>query len=339
MLVKDRSTFQSMFSLDAYRISDDHRAAASGAAPTREGTDDENPVVLQGDTVDEFRALLWSLYSLCVLRVELRAPSTDFAFARPSEILLAMCVEAKDVKFIHLARISHKYQFKSTESWALQVLTSYYTTTGSVLPDIGTLVQLTELAVLCDSSDLLNTVVAKWKRLVGEGKALSKTIAIAERLNLRSVLGLAYHAMMLKGRDEWDTDPNLSRSQRIRLLSGHYTLSQMCAELPLTPPRFKHAMSCRHKPQCKTGWAELWKAIVTTKEGGISNQIMKLQNADLMGRVMLAESVIKAFVEGIPTEGLLDNIHDKCFKAALKATQDKVKETQDSLVEYFSDVL
>lgn len=243
------------------------------------------------------------------------------------------------MKFIQLARISHKYQFKSTETWALQVLTKYYTSPGSLSPSAATLVQLTELAVLCDSSDLLDAAVAKWKRLVGEGKALSTTITIAERLNLRSILGLAYHALMLKGRDEWDADPNLSRSQRIRLLSGYYTLSHMCAELPSTPPRLKHANSCRHKSDCKSGWAELWKTINTTKEGGISSQIMKLQSADLLGRVMLAESIIKAFGEGIPTDGLLDDIHDKCFKGALKATQDKVKDTQDSLADWFSDVI
>ena len=30
-----------------------------------EGESDENPIRLQGDTADEFRALLWSLYALC----------------------------------------------------------------------------------------------------------------------------------------------------------------------------------------------------------------------------------------------------------------------------------
>lgn len=67
MLVKDRSTFQSMFSLDVYRISEEHGATSPIDAAVREGTDDNNPIVLQGDTVDEFRALIWSLYSLCVL--------------------------------------------------------------------------------------------------------------------------------------------------------------------------------------------------------------------------------------------------------------------------------
>ncbi|KAF9464112.1 hypothetical protein BDZ94DRAFT_1191536 [Collybia nuda] len=320
MLIKDRSTFQSMFSLDEHSVPKQDEAASTVGPTTREGTDDSNPIVLQGDSADEFRALLWSLYSL------------------PSDILLAMTAEASDLKFIHLAQISHKYQFRSIEAWALQVLTSYYAL-GSVTPHIETLVQLTELAVLCDSSDLLNAAILKWKRMVGEGKALSTIIIVAERLNLRGVLGLAYHSMMLKGRSEWDADPLLSRSQRIRLLSGHYTLSQICSELPSTPPRLKHANSCLHRSQCKIGWAELWKTIHTTKEGGISSQIMKLQSADLLGRMMLAESIIKAFGEGIPTEGLLDDIHEKCFKAALKTTQEKVKEIQENLVDWFSDVM
>ena len=29
-----------------------------------EGESDDNPIHLQGDTADEFRALLWSLYAL-----------------------------------------------------------------------------------------------------------------------------------------------------------------------------------------------------------------------------------------------------------------------------------
>lgn len=67
MLVKDRSTFQSMFSLDVYRMPKEYGPTSPADATIREGTDDNNPVVLQGDTVHEFRALLWSLYSLCVL--------------------------------------------------------------------------------------------------------------------------------------------------------------------------------------------------------------------------------------------------------------------------------
>jgi hypothetical protein len=67
MLVKDRSTFHSMFSLDTYRISKEHDATWIASPSSGEGVDDDNPIVLQGDTADEFRALLWSIYSLYAL--------------------------------------------------------------------------------------------------------------------------------------------------------------------------------------------------------------------------------------------------------------------------------
>ena len=34
----------------------------------QEGESDDNPIRLQGDTADEFRALLWALYALYVPR-------------------------------------------------------------------------------------------------------------------------------------------------------------------------------------------------------------------------------------------------------------------------------
>lgn len=62
-LTKDTSTFDSMFSLDS-----DLRSNSSSSSVTigPEGESDDNPIRLQGDTADEFRALLWALYSLYV---------------------------------------------------------------------------------------------------------------------------------------------------------------------------------------------------------------------------------------------------------------------------------
>ena len=63
MLVKDKSTFETMFSLEAYT---QNTEAGASSPQTSEGESDENPILLQGDKADEFSALMWSLYSLCV---------------------------------------------------------------------------------------------------------------------------------------------------------------------------------------------------------------------------------------------------------------------------------
>lgn len=300
----------------------------------QEGETDDNPICLHGDTAEEFSALLWSLYALYDLRMYLQS-LVDFLFPfRPTEIMTA---KASEPRFIHLARLAHKYQFKSIEPWALQTLTAYYLTSSATLP-IETTTKLTELAILCDCSELLAVAISKWKRLIGEGEAISSAIVIAERLNLRTLLGQAYHAMMLKGREVWDIDPHLSRSHRIRLLSGYYTLSQMGSELHSTPPRLKHDNSCHRRHACRAGWASLWK-IINTSKNGLGSQVMKLPNADILGRMMLAKSVLEALVDSsIPTEGLVDEIHDVCLKSSVKATQSRMKELQDTLVDCFSDV-
>jgi len=57
-LTKDKSTFDTMFSLPSDSSSD------SSMTVGPEGESDDNPIHLQGDTAEEFRALLWALYAL-----------------------------------------------------------------------------------------------------------------------------------------------------------------------------------------------------------------------------------------------------------------------------------
>lgn len=44
----------------------DSSRSESSVTIATEGESDDNPIRLQGDTAEEFRALLWSLYALCV---------------------------------------------------------------------------------------------------------------------------------------------------------------------------------------------------------------------------------------------------------------------------------
>lgn len=331
MLSKDQSVFDAMFNglKDVPNV-----LSANGLV---EGTSDDYPIRLQGDSVEEFSALLWSLYALHVYPF-LPRPCANY-HSRPAEIALAMNTRARVPRLVHLARIAHKYQFKSTESWALEILTAFHASAASTI-SLQSLVQVTELAVLCECSGLLDVATVKWKRLIGEGRALSTTILMAERLNLRDLLGLSYHSMMLKGRQVWDLDPHLTRSQRIRLLSGYYALSQACTELPSNPPKLSHSTSCPRPKECDKAWGACWSLISSNQHGGIADQVVRLHTADLEGRVTVAESIIQAFAQRKMSsgKGIVDGIHEKCLKFALKATQVKVKEVREELVDWYSDV-
>ncbi|KAF8440827.1 hypothetical protein L210DRAFT_3612106 [Boletus edulis BED1] len=320
-LTKEKSTFESMFSLDSdLRSSTCSTTNNSGVTVGPEGESDDNPIRLHGDSADEFRSLLWALYAL------------------PHELEGAMTAKAISLKLFNLARITHKYEFRATENWALDKLkTIYMRPVHSHIDDAEgpNLVQLTELASLCEQRDLLDAATARWKRLIVSGKDVALAIGMAERLNLRSLLGLAYHAMLLQGREVWDTDPLLTRTHRIRLLSGHYALGRLGERLPNEPPLLQHHPRCTGSVQvrCNQAWAGLWRSTLDMGKHGLP-----LQYADVIGKMMLGESTLKALIEReIPTHGLLDAM-PWCKENALVATAGKLKETQESLADYFIDV-
>ncbi|KAH7884965.1 hypothetical protein F5I97DRAFT_1810244 [Phlebopus sp. FC_14] len=320
-LTKEKSTFDSMFSLDAdLRSSANVPSNSSGVTVGPEGESDDNPIRLQGDTADEFRALLWALYAL------------------PHEHEAALGTKSISLKLFNLARIAHKYEFRLIEAWALEKLKATYIRPMHSIDEAEgpSLVQLTELASLCEQRDLLEAAAVRWKRLIASGKDLALAIGVAERLNLRPLLGLAYHAMLLQGREVWDTDILLTRAQRIRLLSGHYALGRLWERLPSEPPALQHASRCTGSAQvrCNQGWATLWRSALD-----MGKQVLPLQYADVLGKLMIVESIVKALVEReIPTQGLLDAM-PWCKDNALAVTQGKVKEVQESLADYFMDVV
>ncbi|KAJ3805201.1 hypothetical protein EV368DRAFT_84526 [Lentinula lateritia] len=280
ILSRDGSAFEGMFSLDNIPQSDSAETLImTNAENTRssysrsylhhqhlspEGSSDKTPILLSGDTAGDFRSLLWALYAL------------------PAEVFAMPSTQAQITRLIGIARIAHKYAFRTTESWALSVLTMCVcqapdTPSGhdihgdvevdseagkSIVSSTELLIQLTEVAVLCAHDELHEAVEPIWADLLfaGQTQDIVSAMGLADRYKsqLRPLLGLAYYLMMLKGKEEWakaasgdveiDSDktkkPRLTRDQRIRLLSGYYNLSRACEALSNNPPKLTHHQSC-----------------------------------------------------------------------------------------------
>ena len=278
-----------------------------------------------------------------------------------------MTADADCTQLVNLVRITHKYQFRSIMTWALSALHHYYSRPGAfddivttnsatsagppsaanppTLPHTGglaasgssshppTLEQLTELAALCERGDLLEATLTRWKRLIGEGRDLVLAISVGERFNLRPIVGLAYHALMLRGKTAWDAERALTRAQRVRLLAGYYSLSKLWDVLPTQAPPLTHGARCTSQQRCAKAWGALWK---TTLETG-TQVLPGLAREDVLGKVMLAESMMKALVEReIPSQGFLDGM-PHCRESALVATSMRMREIKEGLADCFSD--
>ncbi|EDR03339.1 uncharacterized protein LACBIDRAFT_295301 [Laccaria bicolor S238N-H82] len=331
-LTRDGSTFQDMFLLGV----DSHREFKDSgnlkAVPDGEGVCDKHPIHLQGDTVDEFRALLWSFYAL---------PSDIFDATRPENI--------DTIKFMNLARVTHKYNFISTEKWALEILTLYLTSVSQqpipseldgpsfepLSPEI--LENLTKVAVLCTSEDqpLFKKTMAGWELLLGHGDYAETAIRVAELLGLRHLRASAYYAIMIKGRQAWDLKPNLSREQRITLLSGHHALFELSRGLLGSPPQFHN---CYGAQTCRRSLASCWGNLFA---GGISDSdtipaANSLHPLDLLGRLQLLEGQFVKISEYAATA--LNGMTRPCALEGLKAIRALQEKLRLDLSDCFQDV-
>ncbi|KAF8962976.1 hypothetical protein BDZ97DRAFT_1920104 [Flammula alnicola] len=317
ILARDGSTFENMFSLDVH---------AEANTPTngsiifqQDGGSDENPIQLQGDTVDEFRDLLWCLYAL------------------PQEIAVAMSPEGDIVKLSNVARMAHKYHFITTEAWAIRTIVTQLQAKPPPPLLTHTLIQVTEAAVLCSDHPLLDAVRQKWKGLIGERKDLAVAIGVTERFGMRDLQGLAYLAMLLQGRDIWDSEPLLTRDHRIRLLSGYHNLTKFCDALPKTPPDFDHNLSCGRSTDCVEKWTLFWEHItILDPEQGLGSQTLVHDKLDLVGRLMMAVSVVIALNQGERIGGFLAT---GCTGFALQATTVLCRKMQEGMMDFFQDVV
>lgn len=84
--------------------------------------------------------------------------------------------------------------------------------------------------------------------------------------------------------------------------------------------------------RCGKAWGQLWAKLFE-----MGTQVLPMQNVDVPGKLMLAESCMRALVEAdIPSQGLLDGM-PHCKENALAATSAKLQDTRETLADHFTD--
>jgi hypothetical protein len=183
--------------------------------------------------------------------------------SRPTEMATAMSAEGDLIQLSNVARMAHRYHYITIEAWALNALLANFSSQPVTSVLTHALVQITEVAVLCEDKLLLGAVRLPWKDLIGERKDLAIAINMMESFGIWDLEGLAYHAMLLEGREYWESDLNLSWEQRIWLLSGHYNLTEASEALADNPPVFIHNPRCNDEENCNADWGNLWELITS----------------------------------------------------------------------------
>lgn len=306
-----------------------------------EGESDESPIVLPGDTVEEFRDLLWAFYSL------------------PHELMVVHTEQANLSQLINVALKANKYCFKSLESWSLDAIQEFVSrkpspllaclpssSTKSASPEAITtcgtqITRLIRLAQLCGHERLLGSMIGLLRTLMTASLCFAYlAINLADELDIRSLRGTAYLEVLQRsggaavvagpGDVPGTTDKEgrlfVTQLQQFRLLAGYFQLTNAWERLRVRPPAFEHASSCGatwHQHGCTQSWLEFWK------EKSKGDAVLGLGLADALGR-------LRAIQKEFDRWGSATYMHHDCRQAARKILQDQVKQIEEELPDYFS---
>lgn len=334
-----------------------------------EGTSDDNPIVLPGDTVAQFRNFLWALYAL------------------PPELMVVHTAQADLVRLMDIALVANKYSFKTLETWALDAIQEYVTRQPSPLfprpalapsgalaqfsaattPTIPTappfkpgLARLVRLAHLCAHEPLLGTMVGLLKRLMCSSVPYAYlAMCLADELDLRTLKGAAYLEVMQKTKvvarehvdipvcatpdadgeseDEEDDGIEVLLSPDGRLVvSGPQKLRLLCGYHGLSRAWEHlrlHPPPFEHASSCGATWHQHGCTQSWSdfwKEKTRTEGILSLGLADVLGR-------LRAVAKEFDKWGSATYMHHDCRLSAKRVIQEKIKQVEEELPDYFSE--
>jgi hypothetical protein len=355
ILSKDSSSFRSLFSLPQGSID-------------VEGRSDDNPIILTGDTPEEFRHFLWALYAL------------------PPELQVATTPSANLGHLIDVAKVANKYSFKSIETWALDaihvfvnLIPSPILTTSSfsaeplsqriaapVADTAALLTRLIRLAQLCHHDRLLNTMIGLLRQLMTSSVQYAYlAMTLSDELNLRSLRGAAYLEVMQKATvvkktsldsvlhppsstastsanaaDTASTSDNTSEgsldtSGRL-VITRAQQLRLLAGYYRLTSTWDKlrlTPLAFEHSHTCGATWHQqgcMQSWLEFWKEKTKSDSVMNLGLADVIGRLKLVQKEYDRW-------GSATYMHHDCRINAKKAITDTIRRVEEALPDYFAE--
>ncbi|KAI6044753.1 hypothetical protein EDC04DRAFT_2877518 [Pisolithus marmoratus] len=319
ILSQDSSSFSTLFTLP------------QGDVP-EEGTSDERPIVLQGDTTDEFRNFLWSLYAL------------------PHEIMMVQSSRVDLNRLIDIAKVANKYSFRSTETWVLDAIQEHIEKKPSPLfspiasglrfslnslalapPDTKAQIsRLIRLAQTCGHQRLLDTMVSLLRQLMSTSLHYSYlAMTLADELDLRELRGLAYMEVLRRAvfLSVPDGDGGAMVEGEIQETSDGLERLVMWEKLRAVPITFDHSPSCGanwNQHSCMQNWIEFWK------ERTRADALLSLDSANVIGRLTF---ILKEFEKW----GSVSYMHQDCKVVAKRAIHEKIKSVQESLPDCFHE--
>ncbi|KAI0087741.1 hypothetical protein BDY19DRAFT_892468 [Irpex rosettiformis] len=327
ILSRDSSAFQHMFS-----VSDQ----GFGTEGPTESEDDQHPMVLYGETADNFRLLLSILYAL------------------PAEIAQFSTSDADIPTLLTIAEMTNKYSFISTSKWAIDTLYALFKdgiVTNQWHPTLcrsSLFKRIIEVSVLCGHQGLCDFAINNWvERILNRTANPLIAMPVADKYDLAQLQGVSYYVALLESGPNFELNvaefecmesgdsshlpPQppfaLPAKQKARLLSGFFSLVNLWETLRINPPTFERPDGCTyHAHGCLGTWQHTWRTFAR------SEVVSKLRPADVIARLKAMQDVLAADGD------IAFALTPVCRRAAMGSLKELIRKVQDDLAVYFVDL-
>ncbi|KDQ17855.1 hypothetical protein BOTBODRAFT_29165 [Botryobasidium botryosum FD-172 SS1] len=192
ILIRGSSLFETMLTLPP-------STGNTHPGDNAEGSSDDHPLTLHGETATQFRALLWSLYA---------SPHETAALHNSRDIAQLLCI----------ASVAHKYNFEGIESWSADLMVEIYNN----IPFTYQFLPLLDYAILSDKARLRESVLGRLRRSVSSRSiSLTRLILYADGKDhqaWKDLLGLSLYRYVIRGPRSWVADgTSLPKDKRTML--------------------------------------------------------------------------------------------------------------------------
>ncbi|KAJ6482132.1 hypothetical protein C8R47DRAFT_584971 [Mycena vitilis] len=281
LLERDSPTFQAMFQLPQ-------------GGEQAQGSTDEDPIVLTGDTVEQFRSLCWALYAL------------------PDETAKENETGKSMEKLVDVATISHKYQLAAFQAWSMASIRRQCEKTHQFIDALGRSQGNFSFHMLCPSKllptylrlfllygddALMCRVTTAWIRRLNFStcrnelrpplSAFADAFVFAEQNELRQFLGRLYYSRLRVAHHNFissglplaespfaELEPGSRHVER--LFRGCWSLSAYWQQLITSIPELPNDRCQQHPRQCRVQWNRMWAE--ASAVGGATDVLVKLQH-------------------------------------------------------------
>ncbi|KAI0755085.1 hypothetical protein C8Q80DRAFT_1142848 [Daedaleopsis nitida] len=340
-LGRDSSAFQHMFSIP------------NACVPSHnlEGYSDDNPIRLYGESVERFKALLSVIYDLPLQLQVYNTPAANV------ERLLTIAEMADKYHFASIETWAVDALYNVISGLHGPPQPEYELTHCSS----AWMKRLLEVALLCGHTPLRNYVADRWvERILARDLRPVHALEIADRSGIRRLQGYAYYVQLLEMDENFEpgvvedgkqyarsrlgggilslttaagaaapapgTPAVLTREQKQRLLSGHWSLTRLWEHLRLNAPKFQRSDGCAyHQHGCVTTWMAVWREVARAEN------TLRWPGADVVGRLKAMEEQLFMHAD------LSSALSTQCKRSALLALKATMKEVQEGLADRFVD--